>query len=166
MRKRNGFTLIELMVTLAVAAILLTLGVPSFQYILQSNRVSTQTNELITGISGARSEAVRRNQDVLLVPIDGDWNRGFQIEVPALEDEDDEDDEFHVVRRFDTFGNGMDVTTTDANPITFAGRGSLTSGSGTPTITLQPERECRGDMRRVIEISASGSVQTTREACQ
>ena len=160
MRKRNGFTLIELMVTLAVAAILLTIGVPSFQYILQSNRVSTQTNELITGISAARSEAVRRNQDVRLIPNDGDWEEGFQIEVPSLPDNE------NPVRRFNSFGNGMDVTATDANPITFAGRGSLMSGSGTPTITLQPERECRGEMRRVIEISASGSVQTTREACQ
>ena len=160
MRTGNGFTLIELMVTLAVAAILLSVGVPSFQYILQSNRVSTQTNELITGISAARSEAVRRNQDVRLTPNNGDWEQGFQIEVPSLPDSE------NPVRRFNSFGDGMDVTATDASPITFSGRGSLATGPETPRIVLQPERECRGDMRRVIEISASGSVQTTREACQ
>ncbi|WP_290652054.1 prepilin-type N-terminal cleavage/methylation domain-containing protein [Aquisalimonas sp.] len=39
MRKLNGFTLIELMVTVVVAAILLTVGVPSFQYLLQNSRL-------------------------------------------------------------------------------------------------------------------------------
>ncbi len=64
MKKANGFTLIELMVTIAIAAILLGVGVPSFTNMIVGNRLATQTNELISGINLARSEAVKRNRTV------------------------------------------------------------------------------------------------------
>lgn len=55
----RGFSLIELMVTIAVLAILLAIGLPSFQGTLRSNKVATGTNELIASIALARSEAIR-----------------------------------------------------------------------------------------------------------
>lgn len=64
MKTNKGFTLIELMVTLAVAAIILTVAVPSFRSIVQNNRLITQANELITGINLARSEAIKRGQSI------------------------------------------------------------------------------------------------------
>lgn len=57
----QGFTLVELMVALAVAAILLGIGVPSFMNIMERNRAASQTNELLGALQTARSEAVRRN---------------------------------------------------------------------------------------------------------
>ena len=56
----RGFTLIELMVTIAVAAILLGIAVPSFQDLVIRNRLATKANELITALNLARSEAVKR----------------------------------------------------------------------------------------------------------
>lgn len=58
--QRNGFTLIELMITITIAAILLTIAIPGFQGLINSNRITTQTNELITDLMVAKSEAVRR----------------------------------------------------------------------------------------------------------
>jgi len=58
MRSR-GFSLIELMVTVAVLAVLLTIGLPSFQSSMRSNRVATGTNELLASLALARSEAIR-----------------------------------------------------------------------------------------------------------
>lgn len=60
-RRPSGFTLIELMVTLAVAAILLAIAVPSFRDMLERNRVAAQSNELLGGLQTARSEAIRKN---------------------------------------------------------------------------------------------------------
>ena len=57
----KGFTMVELMVTLAVAAVLLGIAVPSFQGMLERNRVAAQSNELLGGLQAARSEAIRRN---------------------------------------------------------------------------------------------------------
>lgn len=54
-----GFSLIELMVTVAVLAILVAIGLPSFQGSMRSNRVATGTNEFVASLSLARSEAIR-----------------------------------------------------------------------------------------------------------
>ena len=61
-----GFTLIELMVVLAVAIIIGAIGVPSMYQLIASNRLSTYTNELVGGINLARSEAIKRGQRVVL----------------------------------------------------------------------------------------------------
>ncbi|HHI93919.1 MAG TPA: prepilin-type N-terminal cleavage/methylation domain-containing protein [Gammaproteobacteria bacterium] len=61
-----GFTLLELIITMAIAAILLTMAVPSFQTTIANNRLATQTNNLVTDINIARSEAVKRGTDVVL----------------------------------------------------------------------------------------------------
>ncbi|MHB1677041.1 MAG: GspH/FimT family pseudopilin [Sulfuriferula sp.] len=55
----SGFTLLELMVTVAVAAVLLAISVPNFQTFFNSNRIVTVTNDYITAINFARSEAVK-----------------------------------------------------------------------------------------------------------
>lgn len=56
----RGFTLIELMLSLAVAALVFTLGVPSFQELIETNRMVTQINEFAADFNLARSEALRR----------------------------------------------------------------------------------------------------------
>lgn len=59
-----GFTLIELMVTIAVAAILLAVAVPSFRHLIISNRLTTAANEVVTALTVARSESIKRNANV------------------------------------------------------------------------------------------------------
>jgi type IV fimbrial biogenesis protein FimT len=67
-----GFTLIELMVTLVVVAVLLAIGVPSMSKLIASNRISTQTNEFVGALSLARAEAVRRSEGVSIRSKGGD----------------------------------------------------------------------------------------------
>ncbi|MFO7902268.1 MAG: prepilin-type N-terminal cleavage/methylation domain-containing protein [Pirellulaceae bacterium] len=59
----RGFTFIELMVAIAVLAILLTLAVPSVQKIIRDSRVSSQKNEVIALINLTRNQAIRRGID-------------------------------------------------------------------------------------------------------
>lgn len=68
MMKYRGFTLIELMVTLAIAAILLTVGVPSFSDTIKNNRLIAQTNKFVGSVALARSEGVKTAQTVNMCP--------------------------------------------------------------------------------------------------
>ena len=62
----RGFTLIELVVTMAIGAVLMAIGVPSFQYVLNSTRVSREMNSLVVSLQYARAEAIKRGQHVIL----------------------------------------------------------------------------------------------------
>ena len=59
--RQRGFTLIELMVTLFLGAILVGVAVPAFKGVIATNRLVTQTNELVGAMTIARSEAITRN---------------------------------------------------------------------------------------------------------
>ena len=71
-RRQRGFTLIELMVTVSIAAILLAIGIPSFSKLIANNRIANQTNEFVGALSLARGEAVRRSQPVTVRSKDGE----------------------------------------------------------------------------------------------
>ena len=87
--KSSGFTLMELMVTLSISAILLTLAVPSFKNLIQDNRAYTQVNKMHTALMYARSEAVKtgKNVSVCLPEADNsacgstslDWSGGWAV---------------------------------------------------------------------------------------
>lgn len=76
-----GFTLIELMVTLAVVAILAMVAVPSMRTIIQNNRISTQVNNLLSDINLARSEAIRGPVNVQICT----WNSTANPSNPACD---------------------------------------------------------------------------------
>lgn len=65
-----GFTMIELMITVALASILLAVAVPSFNQMIVSGRLTAQTNEMVAALSLARSEAIKRNANVTLCRAD------------------------------------------------------------------------------------------------
>ncbi len=62
----KGFTLIELMIALALALLLLTLGIPSFKELIQSNRLTTAADDLLAALQLTRSEAIKRGIRITL----------------------------------------------------------------------------------------------------
>ncbi|HJU70445.1 MAG TPA: GspH/FimT family pseudopilin [Paucimonas sp.] len=78
----RGFTLIELMVVLGIAAILLGIGVPSFRTLLQNQRLTTTVNEFFSAVNLTRAEAIKAGLRVDMVPADADatdWTQGWIV---------------------------------------------------------------------------------------
>lgn len=71
MKKANGFTLIELMITLTVLGILVSIAVPSFFDLLSNNRMTSTTNSISAGLQAARSEAIIRKTPVIFCQNNG-----------------------------------------------------------------------------------------------
>lgn len=84
---QSGVTLIELMVGLVIMAILLGVGVPSFRSFIAGNRLTSSSNELVSALALARSEAVRRgtritvckSADGAACTTAGGWQQGWLV---------------------------------------------------------------------------------------
>ena len=81
MREQGGFTLIELAVTLVIAAILAAIAMPAMSTMLVGNRIRTSSTDLMSALLLARSEAIKRNGQVAVQPVvTGDWSKGWVVE--------------------------------------------------------------------------------------
>ena len=87
MGKQRGFTLTELIMVVAIVAILLGIAVPSYRYITNSYRISSEVNGLLGDLMYARSEAIKEGQFVTVcVTVNGktctgnkSWDRGWLV---------------------------------------------------------------------------------------
>lgn len=149
--KIKGFTLIELMITMTVSAILLAIAVPSYQSVTTNMRMSNEINALSSDLNFARSEAVKRGLNInVCPPLNGvcnagpnlDWAAGWMVfDAGAVK-------QLRIssgVNQGDTFKGG-------ATPITFTPAG-YTQFAG--TITLHNKNN-DADQRRCI-VFATGA---------
>lgn len=135
-RRINAFTLIELMVALSVVAILGLIGAPAMNQFIQSNRLSTATNEIIADLNLARSEAVKRSANVGVCKTNnqsscttaGEWLDGWLVFLDKNNDGAwDGGDE--VIRAHQNLPNGFTVTFA-ADLVVFNHQGLVGSGGG------------------------------------
>jgi prepilin-type N-terminal cleavage/methylation domain-containing protein len=75
--RQRGFTLIEAVVTLAIAAVLTAVAVPGFQSYSVNSRAVASTNKLLAKLREVRAEALRRPQGVTLIPDTRGWKHGW-----------------------------------------------------------------------------------------
>ncbi len=137
--KNKGLTMLELMITLAVATILIASAAPSFRESIQNTRLVTQVNELQTALSLARSEAVKRNENVTVCAssdgssCDDDWRGGWIVFVNVIGDGVGEeaaslvDDADSVLRVRGNLSSGNTLTFSDS-VVSFDGKGLAQSG--------------------------------------
>jgi type IV fimbrial biogenesis protein FimT len=85
-RLDRGVTLIEVLIVVAVLAILSATAVPSFAAFLAGQRVTAAANDFLHAIALARAEALQRAHRVYLAPIDGHWRNGWTLFVDRNDD--------------------------------------------------------------------------------
>lgn len=83
MKRTSGFSLIELMIAVAILGIVLAFALPSYDYTVKNTCLTTNTNTLVTSLQLARSEAVKQRQDVSIVAKGGNWATGWTVETPG-----------------------------------------------------------------------------------
>ena len=118
MRKQQGFTLVELMVVLGVAAILTTVALPGMQNLVLDNRRVAAVNELVASMQLARSESITRNARVTTCPsTDGvdcaatTWDSGWLVFVD--DDADRRVDAGETVLRTVSAHDGMQIASAE-----------------------------------------------------
>ncbi|MFN3882283.1 MAG: GspH/FimT family pseudopilin [Nitrincola lacisaponensis] len=131
-KRQKGFSLIEILITIVVAAIILGLGIPSFRNMIINNRLVSQTNEIVGIVTTARSEAIRRNTSVSLCRVStavatqcvanaGTWDHWIIMAANG-----------DIIQRgtFRRFGNTLNVTSTlTIDRIRFQGDGLARTGN-------------------------------------
>ena len=90
MKKHPGFTLVELMVVLAIAGVVMAFAIPAMGNFIKNERLVTQINTLVGHLAYARSEAVTRRQQVILFAssnstscLGADWANGWILFIDA-----------------------------------------------------------------------------------
>jgi type IV fimbrial biogenesis protein FimT len=182
----RGFTLLELMAAIAVLAVLLAIGVPSFTDMLRNNRVTTSTNNVVTAISMARSEALKRGMPVTLCSANDagtacrgdaatDWSAGGYLlftdrVAPAGAITASGSAPDLVLQRFARTPNGVTIasSTTGAagTPIGYLRFGpSGAPENGADVLLTVRHTTCTGQNLRVIEVLRTGRINTERQEC-
>jgi type IV fimbrial biogenesis protein FimT len=161
----RGFTLIELMVTIAIVAILATVAAPSFNEAILSSRLTAFANNFVASAQLARSEAIKRNGTVTLCrsadqescATSEGWQQGWIV----FQDKDgngvfDSGDDT-IIQRQPSLSTGYQLT---GNAYSLAFQ-SIGAGSTAASLTL-----CRsspvGRQERVIAVSATGRTSVTK----
>ncbi len=76
----KGYTSIELLFVLVIAAIMVTLAAPSFRDMLSKQRLTSSVNDFFAAVNLTRAEAIGRGRRVDMVPTDGsDWKNGWTV---------------------------------------------------------------------------------------
>lgn len=153
---QRGFTLIELMVTIAVMAVLLGIAIPSFTDVTLGSKLRSQANDLVAGATLARSEAIKRNQTVTFCAsangatcvASGGWQQGWIVRSSGGT----------VIMAHPAVASGF-LITGSVHSITFQPTGV---GATQTALTVCRATPSMGSQERVVTISLTGRTSVTK----
>jgi type IV fimbrial biogenesis protein FimT len=164
-----GFTLLELLITMAIATILLTIAIPSFQYVTNSNRIAGEVNGLLGDLQYARSEAIKEGQYVsVCASSDGqtcsaspDWQGGWIVFVnPANNPTVTPGVSVLPILRFQAAFSSKDTFVSNGISIVTFNRNGYAGGMATGTIITLHDSTSNSAWTRCASIAPSGEVIT------
>ncbi len=159
-QKKSGFSLIELMIVIALFAVLATFAIPSYREMIQNSQIKTATDSIVAGFQIARSQAVSRNTPVQLELVAANssaWNvcpqpspAGACVAANIIE------------RRLASDGSSNTITATPTigGPYVFNGLGVMTSPAGAPQIAVDSTDTSINSRELRIVVGLGGAVRS------
>jgi type IV fimbrial biogenesis protein FimT len=152
--RSRGFTLIEMLVTLAIFAVLLMIAIPSMRPFLQSQSVKNASMDINSTVALARSEAIKRNATVDVTANSAtDWSQGWVVSqtTPAA-----------TIRKQPALGNI--VITPSSGSFSFDGNGRMTSTGA--TFTIKPLNKTGSQpLCLTVTVGSTGRVESNKVTC-
>ena len=158
-RTQTGFTLIEMIITLTIVGVLLTLAVPSFRQVMLNQGIRTASFDLYSALEYARSEAIKRGANVNVragdtTANDGSWSKGWRVR----------DASNNLLRSWTAASTVTIAEAGSATTVTFARDGHLTTGTA-PKWQINPTTSMNGIDLRCIQVDLVGRPRTQMGAC-
>ncbi|ANI18354.1 peptidase [Pseudomonas citronellolis] len=153
-----GFTLIELMFTIVILAILISIAAPSFTSSIRDSRIATASTELQGALQLARSEAVMRRSNVILCRRNSagdncengtDWSTGWLIRQSGGD----------IIKVWQSDSN-LSISGPNTG-VTFQGNG-LSTAAANFAIT---QSSCTGQQKRTISVLVTGAAKLDKKDC-
>ena len=171
MKSEHGFTIIELMITLSIAAILLAVGIPSMSDFIANNKITSQGNILVSFLQNSRMEAVKTNRTTqVCVENDdstnscdgGNWATGLKLW--SDKDNDNTVDANEVIRFYNASPGDITITAAgfaNANYIEYKATG-ISDSTGSFDVC---DTSRAGETGRRITINSTGRVSSQSIVC-
>jgi type IV fimbrial biogenesis protein FimT len=170
-RRDTGYTMMELLMSLAIVAILAAIAIPSFKYVTSSNRIATEVNGLLGDMLFARSEAVKEGQSVTVCSSsDGlncsgsdNWQNGWIVFLDTNGDKVRQNSEA-IVRVQPAFsGTDSFVSSNPAfNAITYNRLGYAPTGSANTINVALHDSTSNTNWTRCVAVNPIGSAVTEK----
>jgi type IV fimbrial biogenesis protein FimT len=150
-RRQRGFTMIEAVIVMAIMVILASASSAGLSWLSQATGIRAASFDLVADLDFARSEAVKRNADVVVGPVSGDWANGWTITVGG-----------NVLRARDALSAQVGFAAAPG-ALTFDGGGRASLATVSNFQICPPSGSAVNG--RVVRIDPSGLSRSTKAAC-
>lgn len=151
--RQPGFTLVEALVVVALLAIVAGLAAPAFRSLIATMNTKATAFDVISDLTQARSEAIKRNGNTTVTPVAGDWAKGWTVAAGAT-----------LLRQRGASGSGISIAAPGAG-VTFGPSGRIGADTADSNLTWTVSSTIAGVASRCVIVTPTGAARSKTGRC-